>query len=318
MMEGGAKNTEIKTADVKESKPAGPERNDITKIAGKMNELLFGNDRKSENQNDIVQSERILESKTEKNEKQDAGETFTEKLNLMKNDIREMLDRLFPDDRTAESVGDERSENNETDAKETETKEEKDLTSEEINELQIKAIKEAFERIARGEKLTNAEKGNLGEMLMDQYYISQGYKPIHKSRVTDLAHKSGQGIDGVYEKTNPDGTKSYIIADAKVNHSKLNEGLADGTDQMSKEWIEKRLDNSVGKEKADEIRDTYEDAPDSVSKEVYHFSYGDTEDGISSSNVTTVDDKGNLNKDKAVVQIFDEYGNEMTGGEQDD
>lgn len=40
---------------------------------------------------------------------------------------------------------------------------------------------------------------------------------------------------------------------------------------MSSEWIDKRLDNAVGKEKADDIRDAYEDDPDSISKEVYHF-----------------------------------------------
>lgn len=199
-----------------------------------------------------------------------------------------------------------------------ESKEGKELTQEEINELQKKAIKDAFERIARGEELTDAEKGNLGEILMDQYYISKGYTPIHKPRVTDLAHKSGQGIDGVYEKTNPDGTKSYVIADAKVNHSQLKKGLADGTDQMSDAWIDKRLDDAVGKEKADAIRDSYEDDSASVSHELYHFSYGETDDGISHADVSTVDESGNKNKDKEVVQTFDPYGNEITGGEHND
>lgn len=192
-----------------------------------------------------------------------------------------------------------------------ESDEQKDLSPEEIDIKQKKAIKEAFERIAKGEKLTDAEKGNLGEMLMDQYYISQGYKPIHKPRVTDLEHKSGQGIDGVYEKTNPDGTKSYNIADAKVNSSRLNKGLADGTDQMSDEWVENRLDNAVGKEKADEIRDAYEDNPKSVSKEVYHFSYGEAENGSSMSETSTVDGDGNMNRDKKTVQVFDKNGNEI-------
>lgn len=195
-----------------------------------------------------------------------------------------------------------------------EGKDSKELTDEEINERQKKAIREAFERIAHGEKLTDAEKGNLGEMLMDQYYISRGYTPIHSPRVTDLEHKSGQGIDGVYEKTNPDGSKKYVIADAKVNSSKLNKGLADGTDQMSDAWIEKRLDNAVGKEKADEIRDAYEDDPDSVSKTVYHFSYVDNDDGTSQADVSTVDSDGNQRKDSVVVQVFDQYGNEIDGG----
>lgn len=186
------------------------------------------------------------------------------------------------------------------------------------DERQKEVIKKAFERIAKGDKLNDVEKGNLGEMLMDLYYVMQGYTPIHKPRVTDLEHKSGQGIDGVYEKTNPDGTKSYVIAEAKVNFSKLNKGLADGTDQMSDAWIDKRLDNAVGKEKADEIRDAYEDDPKSVSKEVYHFSYGDNDDGTSYADISTVDNAGNQNNDKEVVQIFDKQGNELTGGKIDD
>lgn len=204
-----------------------------------------------------------------------------------------------------------RSVNQESGEKVHEADESKELTQDEINGLQQKAIQETLDRIAGGEKLTDAEKGNLGEMLMDQYYISQGYTPIHKPRVTDVVHKSGQGIDGVYEKINADGSKSYVIADAKVNSSKLNKGLADGTDQMSDAWIEKRLDNAVGKEKADEIRDAYEDSPESVSKEVYHFSYGEEGNGTSLADISTVDGEGRQNKDKTVVQIFDEHGNEF-------
>ena len=213
------------------------------------------------------------------------------------------------------SVGED---DNDTDEEKGTEKETDELTQEEIDELQKKAIAEAFEKIANGEELTDVEKGNLGEMLMDQYYTSLGYTPIHKPRVTDLKTKSGQGIDGVYEKTNPDGSKSYIIADAKVNYSKLSKGLADGTDQMSDAWIDKRLDSAVGKEKADEIRDAYEDNPSSVSKEVYHFSYSDKGNGLSEADVTTVDEDGNLNKDKEVVQVFDQLGNDISGGEDYD
>lgn len=203
--------------------------------------------------------------------------------------------------------------------KETDENEEcRELTPEKINELQKAAIKDAFERIARGEKLTDAEKGNLGEMQMDQYYVKEGYTPIHKNRVTDLAHKSGQGIDGVYEKTNPDGTKSYVIADAKVNHSQLSKGLADGTNQMSEAWIDKRLDDAVGKEKADDIRDAYEDDLNSVSHELYHLSYEETGDKNSYADVSTVDETGNKNKDTKEVQIFDSYGNDITGGRHND
>lgn len=177
--------------------------------------------------------------------------------------------------------------------------------------LQEETIRKTIKDIGSGVELTSAEKGNLGEMMMDQYYIKQGYRPIHGSRTTDLEHKSGQGIDGVYEKDNPDGSNSYVIADAKVNHSVLNDHLADGTRQMSGEWIDKRLDDAVGKEKADEIRDAYEDNPESVSSEVYRYSYGESEDGSSSAEVCTVNENGIVNDDSRVVQSFDSYGNEL-------
>ena len=187
----------------------------------------------------------------------------------------------------------------------------KEISIDEIDESQCREIKETFEKIANKIKLTDAEKGNLGEMLMDQYYISQGYVPIHSPRVTDLKHKSGQGIDGVYEKTDFDGSKEYVIADAKVNFSKLNKGLADGTNQMSDVWVEKRLDNAVGKEKADEIRDAYEDDSNSVSKVVYHLSYADSVKEKSKSDLSTVDSDGKQEKDSVVVQFFDINGNEI-------
>ena len=62
-----------------------------------------------------------------------------------------------------------------------------------------------------------------------------------------------QGIDGVYY--NPNGNPPYIIAEAKYNTSRLSKGLADGTDQMDYEWIENRLNNTVGKRQADKIRE---------------------------------------------------------------
>ena len=52
-----------------------------------------------------------------------------------------------------------------------------------------------------------------------------------------------KGIDGVYY--NPNGHPPYIISEAKFNTSRLSKGLADGTDQMDFEWIDKRLDKAV-------------------------------------------------------------------------
>lgn len=221
--------------------------------------------------------------------------------------------------------------NNKDEAKEDvessdETEKKKELTAEEINAKQIEAIKDAFNRIAKGEKLTDAEKGNLGEMLMDQYYIRRGYTPIHKNRVTSLDDKTKKGIDGAYEKEGINGKKSFVIADAKVNSSKLNV-LADGTTQMSQDWVDERLDDAVGKEKADEIRDSYDDDPGSVSKEVYHYDYGDSDDGTSRADISTVDEDGNksegtvvqvFDSEGNVAQEFDNDGNEISGGVSDD
>ena len=229
------------------------------------------------------------------------------------NEIKDLPDEIVDTD-GADELPDELSLDSLDNKAGEEQAEKKELSQDEINNLQQQAIKDGFRKIDCNEKLSDGEKGNLGEALMDQYYIGKGYNPIHSPRVTDLEHKSGQGIDGVYEKTNPDGTKSYVIADAKVNFSRLNKGLADGTNQMSDAWIDKRLDAAVGKEKADEIRDAYEDNPDSVSKEVYRFSYDDNGNSISQSDIHSVDNDGNLNNDGKVVQVFDKNGNEIPGG----
>lgn len=201
---------------------------------------------------------------------------------------------------------------NTTEGDEGNNDEDKELTEDEINEKQKAAIKDALERIRNGEKLTNEELGNLGEMMMDQYYISKGYKPLNKHRVTSLDDKKGgfkTGIDGVYEKTNPDGTKSYVIVDAKYNTSQLSE-TNDGK-QMSDNWIDKRLDDAVGKEKADEIRDAAEDDPDSVSHEVYHIDPNVDENGNIHTDTQEVDSEGNKVGEKTIVEYFDEDGNRI-------
>lgn len=199
--------------------------------------------------------------------------------------------------------------NEEDNSSEKEDMEDKDLTEEEINEKQQQAIKDALVRIMKGEKLTKEELGNLGEMMMDQYYISQGYTPLNKHRVTGLDDKKGgfkTGIDGVYEKKNADGTKSYVIADAKYNTSPLSE-TNDGK-QMSDNWIDKRLDDAVGKEKADEIREAKEDNPDSVSHEVYHINPNMDENGNIHTDIQKVDSEGNKVGEKEIVEYYDEDG----------
>ena len=188
-----------------------------------------------------------------------------------------------------------------------------ELSEEEINAKQVEAIKSAIERIRNGESLTTEELGNLGEMMMDQYYISQGYTPLNKHRVTSLDDKKGgfrTGIDGVYEKTNPDGSKTYVIADAKYNKSQLSETVNDGK-QMSDQWIDNRLDNAVGKETADEIRDAAEDDPTSVKHEVYHIDPTVDENGNTHTDIQAVDSMGNKIGEKIIVEYFDEAGNKV-------
>lgn len=198
-----------------------------------------------------------------------------------------------------------------TESNESDDKKE-NLTDDEINEKQKEAIKEALKRILRGEQLTKEELGNLGEMMMDQYYISQGYKPLNKHRVTSIDDKKDgfrTGIDGVYEKTNPDGSKSYVIADAKYNTSQLSD-TNDGK-QMSDNWIDKRLDDAVGKEKADEIRDAAEDNPESVNHEVFHIDPNVDNNGNIHTDVQTVDSDGNKVGEKTVVEAYDSEGNRI-------
>lgn len=187
----------------------------------------------------------------------------------------------------------------------------------EVNEIDIEenqraAISDAFKMLTCGEKFTNEELGNLGEMMMDQYYLSQGYTPLNISRVTGLDDKKGgfkTGIDGVYEKTNMDGSKSFVIADAKYNTSQLSE-TTDGK-QMSDNWIEKRLDNAVGKEKADEIRDAFEDDPNSISTEVYHIDPRKDENIVMHTDIQNVDSEGNKVGKKIVVEYFDASANRI-------
>ena len=101
----------------------------------------------------------------------------------------------------------------------------------------------------------NIQKGNYGEMKMDEYFESQGYERISLDTVTDINTPTHQGIDGVYY--NPDGHPPYIIGEAKYGSSRLST-LADRTPQMSVEWIEggkgtPRLELNVGKSVADDI-----------------------------------------------------------------
>ena len=129
----------------------------------------------------------------------------------------------------------------------------------------IKTIDDGLGRLLKGE-LTNIEKGNLCEMMMDQHYISQGYEPLH-NRITSIEAQNHHGIDGVYEKTLPNGKKEFVIADSKYDQSPMGHGI-NGEKQMSKEWQDKNMENTVGAEKAAEIKEARKEG--NVKSQVFH------------------------------------------------
>lgn len=273
-------------------------------------ELINGKSEKSDtwNESNNGEVEAIPKSHLNPNENEQKPTALEEKEEQDTEHNRNSLDgNDSSDDR--ELPGDLLDAKDAQDSIDTDTNE---LDPDEINKMQISAIKEGIVRILKGEKLTNEELGNLGEMMMDQYYIAKGYTPLNKHRVTSLDDKKEgfkTGLDGVYEKTNEDGTKNYVIADAKYNTSQL----ADTNDgkQMSNNWIDKRLDEAVGKEKADEIRDSYEDNPDSVKHEVYHIDPDTAEGKSMQTDIQQVDAEGNKTGEKTIVEDYDSEGNRI-------
>ncbi|MBC1779661.1 cytosolic protein [Listeria booriae] len=86
---------------------------------------------------------------------------------------------------------------------------------------------------------------------------------ISGNRVLTLDDIINKGIDGVYESASP--PPKYIIAEAKYGTSRLNK-TNDGL-QMSEEWIlNKRLENAVGTDTAELIRDEMLLNPENVQK----------------------------------------------------
>jgi hypothetical protein len=155
-------------------------------------------------------------------------------------------------------------------------------------EAAIKKQEEAIEQAKENgvEDLSAIEKGNFGEMCTDKDMREKGYERISKDIVTDVSESGHKGIDGVYE--NPNGNPRYIIADSKYGTAQLQE-TQDGK-QLSETWIDGRLDDAVGKEKADEIRS---EQADNVGVAVAH-----------------VDENGNV-----TYESIDSNGNGIEGKE---
>jgi hypothetical protein len=137
---------------------------------------------------------------------------------------------------------------------------------------------------------TTKQKGNFGEMCSSDNMLNNPALKVGKDGkkynlkrigddapggLDDIGHK---GIDGIYENTTP--PPKYIIDEAKFGSSQL--GHTKDGKQMSDKWVEKRLYDAVGKEKADDIiSNGYEKVLSQVDK---------------NGNVTTkiLDSKGNI------------------------
>lgn len=138
----------------------------------------------------------------------------------------------------------------------------------EVNKPILDKQKDVCDKIEKDgniDTMSTSEKGNYGEMKTDIEMEEQGWTRISTDTVTSIDDKGHQGIDGVYERVNPEtGEKEYRVVESKYGTSELNEHTSDGK-QMGENWIDKRLDDAVGKEKADEIRESKILNTDSVS-----------------------------------------------------
>lgn len=173
---------------------------------------------------------------------------------------REIYKKLFQDD-----FADVKSKTNLNGLKEKDKIE--DLSYDEKVKKQDKEIADVENREKEFDKKNTRETGNYGEMKTDQKLRELGYERISSDMVTDIDESGHQGLDGVYY--NPNGKPKYIIVDSKYGSAQLNPETKDGK-QMSENWIDKRLDQAVGKEKADEIRMEKMKDPDSVGSYVSH------------------------------------------------
>ena len=103
---------------------------------------------------------------------------------------------------------------------------------------QKQQINEFEEGIKKGVQYSNKQKGNYGEMKMDQYYENLGFERVSSSTVTSLDDPIHHGIDGVYKNKT---TGELIVAEAKYNSGRLNTK----TGQRGEKWISKNINDAV-------------------------------------------------------------------------
>ena len=109
----------------------------------------------------------------------------------------------------------------------------------------IKKTEKIINSIEKNGEIANGtaqQKGNYGEMKMDQQMAKSGFEKVSNRTVTSLDDGLETGIDGIYYHKETD---TYVILDAKAGSAQLG-NTANGK-QMSKEWIfgSNRLKDSV-------------------------------------------------------------------------
>ena len=93
-----------------------------------------------------------------------------------------------------------------------------------------------------------------------------------------------------------------MIVDAKYNKAQLKE--TQHGRQMSEEWIMEGLKTSVDKETAEKIKEAYENDPDSVSTEIFHYDPETDAEGKSYCDTYPVDENGYKCGPSVVVETY--------------
>ncbi|MDB4292822.1 DUF4280 domain-containing protein [Maribacter sp.] len=128
----------------------------------------------------------------------------------------------------------------------------------------LEAASKGADEVFDASKATNKQKGNFGEIKSSNNLVNNkalkdaGYdlSKIGDEAVETIDDKIAKGIDGIYENASP--PPKYVIDEAKYGTSGL--GKTKDGKQMSDGWVKgsKRLEDQVGKVKADDILEAME------------------------------------------------------------
>jgi hypothetical protein len=106
-------------------------------------------------------------------------------------------------------------------------------------------------RVADERGVLNAAKGSFGEARAEAYMGERGYVKRGSSMEPAGGGKPRpQGIDGVYENTSP--PPKWVVIEAK--YDKATYGMTKSGKQGSGKWVDKNLNQSVGRDLANQIR----------------------------------------------------------------